>query len=632
MSTFNQSPINYNRQTTQEVESEFNSLINLIENSSDPESPDSGMTSSTNKQNKLEIMSDTEKMVDDLIQEVDSKSNSPRGMELNLQNQSQNQNQTIDLNTMESINAVTDIKKELLDIEVNLNKVQKNETKLNLPNFSNIADIEPPTYDQAMQQKYQQQHKQGGYVVERNTTYTVRPIMPVSRVNSQTVGNIPPIPSYEYHGQQTNNNNNNNNIPTITVGQNQGPTQLKPVTIPHHGSLFYHQKSKSNDQLLDISSNTPMNRNYQNQNYNIGSQQNLQSYQINNLKRNYHYQTAGPMRVCKSMKTSPVSTPYFHRSKKSSPIHTPGWSSPNNSMTQSLNNNQHLPILPMNVGHIGINQNLPMINTITGSNTKSTIKKTKTTTANIKKEYKEKPFRCPHPSKKNPNEQCTSSFSRPDELKRHVKIHDPNKPYKCKFCDMGFSRTDHLTTHTRTHTKEKPYACEKEGCDKRFARSDERLRHHQVHENRAKRAEAARLGHNIKKENKIIKQQAIHNSQPMINNVSSSGTSAFIVKGPTSSVFVPNNLMQTSLTSSGVNSMTNSMTSNMSNMTMNQSSGHMTYAPPTPMMTINNGSAYNSNCPSGHNSGYVTPNNGYNGHQQQDRQAKEEFINYGNFH
>jgi uncharacterized Zn-finger protein len=613
------SPINYKKQTSQEVESEFNSLLNLIENTStDPESPDSGMTSSTNNQNRLEIMSDTEKFVDDVIQEVNSKSNSPRGMEFthNINNTS---NQ---LNTMESIDAVGDIKKELLDIEENLNKVQKNETKLNLPNFSNIADIEPPTYDQAMQQKYQQNQNQGGYVVERNTTYTVRPIMPISRVNSQTVSNIPPIPSYEYHGQQT--NNSNHNIPTITVGQNQGPTQLKPVTIPHHGSLFYHQKSKSNDQLLDISSNTPMNRNFINQQYNIGSQQNLQSYPINNLKRNYHYQTAGPMRVCKSMKTSPVSTPYFHRSKKSSPIHTPGWSSPNNSMTQSLNNNNNnLPILPMNIGHIG-NNNLPMINTITGNNTKPIInaKKTKTT-QNIKKEYKEKPFRCPHPSKKNPNEQCSSSFSRPDELKRHVKIHDPNKPYKCKFCDMGFSRTDHLTTHTRTHTKEKPYACEKEGCDKRFARSDERLRHHQVHENRAKRAEAARLGHNIKKENKIIKQQA--QQQQNMNN-------SFTVKGPTSTVFVPNNLMQTSLTSSGVNSMTNSMTSNMSNMTMNQSSGHMTYAPPTPMMAINNGSAYNSNCPSGHNSGYVTPNSGYVGHQQQERQAKEEFINYGNFH
>merc|ERR1712018_633463 len=49
--------------------------------------------------NRLEIdMSDTEKFVDDVIQEVNSKSNSPKSMEL-----------TQNLTTIESIDAVGDI-------------------------------------------------------------------------------------------------------------------------------------------------------------------------------------------------------------------------------------------------------------------------------------------------------------------------------------------------------------------------------------------------------------------------------------------------------------------------------------------------------------------------------------------
>ena len=99
----------------------------------------------------------------------------------------------------------------------------------------------------------------------------------------------------------------------------------------------------------------------------------------------------------------------------------------------------------------------------------------------------DRPFRCPHPSKKDPTKQCSSAFLRQDELKRHIKIHNPIKPYKCQYCDMRFSRTDHLTTHTRTHTKEKPYECQYKDCNKKFARSDERLRHHAVHENRIKK-------------------------------------------------------------------------------------------------------------------------------------------------
>ncbi|XP_043919244.1 early growth response protein 1-B-like [Protopterus annectens] len=85
---------------------------------------------------------------------------------------------------------------------------------------------------------------------------------------------------------------------------------------------------------------------------------------------------------------------------------------------------------------------------------------------------KEKPFSCPM-------ENCTRSFSRSDELNRHLRIHTGHKPFKCQICLRSFSRSDHLTTHVRTHTGEKPFSCDT--CGKRFARSDERKRHGKVH-------------------------------------------------------------------------------------------------------------------------------------------------------
>ena len=135
------------------------------------------------------------------------------------------------------------------------------------------------------------------------------------------------------------------------------------------------------------------------------------------------------------------------------------------------------------------------------------VKKEAKNVNNSTKDKEDRPFRCQQPSKKDPTKQCASAFKRADELKRHMKIHNPNKPYKCQYCPMTFSRTDHLTTHTRTHTKEKPYPCQYDNCDKKFARSDERLRHHAVHENRLKKQRSQMESQESKKEDVLKKQQ-----------------------------------------------------------------------------------------------------------------------------
>ena len=48
-------------------------------------------------------------------------------------------------------------------------------------------------------------------------------------------------------------------------------------------------------------------------------------------------------------------------------------------------------------------------------------------------------------------EGCEWRFARSDELTRHLRKHTGVKPFKCAQCDRSFSRSDHLALHMKRH-------------------------------------------------------------------------------------------------------------------------------------------------------------------------------------
>lgn len=46
---------------------------------------------------------------------------------------------------------------------------------------------------------------------------------------------------------------------------------------------------------------------------------------------------------------------------------------------------------------------------------------------------------------------CDKRFARSDELSRHRRTHTGEKKFVCPVCDRRFMRSDHLTKHARRH-------------------------------------------------------------------------------------------------------------------------------------------------------------------------------------
>ena len=82
-------------------------------------------------------------------------------------------------------------------------------------------------------------------------------------------------------------------------------------------------------------------------------------------------------------------------------------------------------------------------------------------------------YRCSHP-------ECDRAFTRPYNLKAHyLSNHTTLRPFSCPDCSLTFVRKNDLKRHERLHSKVRPFSCDK--CSYTASRGDALKRHKVSH-------------------------------------------------------------------------------------------------------------------------------------------------------